>query len=105
MKPDVVANLVGEQRMLVGRIVADQQNGRCVEHFAHRGGDPWLAVQSARECSVIRSTVMVHVVRLEDHTGKLREQIILFVHSTVGSDHADRGTTVLVSDLGKTLAN
>ncbi len=35
MQADIVANLLGEQGMLLRRIVADQQHRRGVEHIAH----------------------------------------------------------------------
>jgi hypothetical protein len=38
MQPHIISNLPGQQRMLLCRIVSNQQNGRCSEYFSHTGG-------------------------------------------------------------------
>ena len=65
MEPNVVANLVREQGMLIGGIVAQQQHSRCIKNFAHGGGHPGFAVERARQRRIVGSAVVIHIVRLQ----------------------------------------
>ena len=90
MQANVAANLPGQQRMLLGRIVADQQDRRRVEHVAHRGRGVWLAGQRRSESREVGGAMMVDVVGAQHQARELLQQVILFVAGAVGADHADR---------------
>ncbi len=65
MQADIIPNLPGQQRMLFRRIIADQQNGRRVEHIPHAGSHLRLAAERGGESREVRSAMMVDIVGLQ----------------------------------------
>ena len=90
MQANVAANLPGQQRMLVGRIVADQQDRRRVGDVAHRSRCVWLARQRRGEGREVGGAVVVDVVGAQHQPRELLQQVIFFVAGVVGADDADR---------------
>ena len=75
--------------MLIRRIVPNQQNCRRVQHIAHGSGASRLAVERRRQGRVVGGAVMIELLVPSTMRAEFRKKIILFVGSTVGSDHAD----------------
>ncbi len=105
VQPHVVANLPGQQRMLLGGIVANQQNGRRGEDICHAGCSVGLAAKRSRQGSEVRGAVVVHIVRLQDHAGELGEQVSFFIRDARRSDDTDRLTAFLVANFGELLSD
>ena len=77
MQSHIVANLPGQQRMLLRRIVPNQQNRRRGKNIGHAGGRIWLAAQRRRQGREVGRAVMIDVVGLQHYARELREQIML----------------------------
>ncbi len=99
----VVANLPGQQRMLLGRIVADQQNRRRREDVGHAGSRIGLAAQRRRKGREVGGAVMIDVVRLQHHAREFRQQVRFFIRGARRADHADRRAAILVANFGELL--
>ena len=105
MQANVVANLPGQQRMLLRRIVADQQDRGRVIDIAHAGSRAGFAGERRGESRKIGRTVVVDVVGLQHHARELLQQIALFIGGSRRADHADRLTAVLIANFRKAPAN
>src|SRR5438045_8939222 len=105
MQANVVANPPGQQRMLISRIVPDQQNRSCAVKLTHRFGLSRFAAQRRRQSGIVSRAMVVDVVRLEHDASKLREQIVLFVSRTIRSDDPDRRRAILVAYVGEYFAD
>src|SRR5258708_38262808 len=91
--------------MLLGGIVANQQNGRRGEDICHAGCSVGLAAKRSRQGSEVRGAVVVHIVRLQDHAGELGEQVSFFIRDARRSDDTDRLTAFLVANFGELLSD
>src|SRR5579864_146077 len=105
MQTHVVANLPGKQWMLVGGIVADDQDGRSVVDLAHGRSSVWLAGERGGESREVGRAVMVDVVGVQHHAGKFREQVIFLIRRAARANHADRVSAVFVPNFGEAFAN
>jgi hypothetical protein len=79
VQADVGADLPGEQRMLVGRVVADEQHRRRAEDVAHRRRRAVLPVQCGGQSREVGGAVVVDVVGAEHHARELLQQVGFFV--------------------------
>ena len=91
--------------MLFGGVIANQQNRGRREDVGHRGRSIRLAAKRRRESREVCGAVVVDIVSLQNHAGKLREQVSFFVRSACRTDHADRLSVVLVANLGELFAD
>ncbi len=84
-------NLPGDQRVLLGRIVADEQDRVRFVQLRHRGaGVAGLRAQRGDQARVIGGAVMIDVVRADGRARDAPQQIIFFVRRAVRADEADR---------------
>ncbi len=58
--------------MLLGGIVSDQQNSGSSEDVRHAGRGIGLAAKGSCQGREVGGAVVIHIVRFQDHTGKLR---------------------------------
>ena len=79
MQAHVGANLPRQQRMLVGRIVADQQDRRSFADLAHRCRGILFTCQRRRESREVRRAMVVDVVGPQHQPRELLQQVVLFV--------------------------
>ncbi len=79
MQPHVGANLPCQQRMLVRRIVADQQDRRRIADIAHRCRRVRLSRQRRGESREVGGAMVVDVVRAQHQPRELLQQVVLFV--------------------------
>src|SRR5579862_2582891 len=105
MQADIIANLPRQQRMLLGRIVADQQNRRRCINVGHAGSRIRLAAKSHSEGREVGGAVMVDIVRLQHRAREFREQVRFFFGRTRRSDHANCLAAIFVANFGKFLAD
>ena len=94
-EPGVVQAYVGaqiprEQGVLRGGVVAEKQNGRRRRCLAQRGRALASAIERAHKGGIIRGAVVIDVVGSKNGTGKLLQQIVLFIGGAIGADHPDR---------------
>ena len=75
----VAADIPSQQRMLFGRIVANQKDGRRAGHITHGGGGILLSGKGARKSGKVGGAVMVNVVRLQNDARKLGEKVGLLI--------------------------
>ena len=87
--------------MLLGGIVADQQNRRRGVDVRHAGGCIGLTAQRRRKGREVGRAVMIDVVGLQHHTREFRKQISFFVRGARRSDHSDRGASIFFSNFGE----
>ena len=87
VQADAGANLPGESRMLLGGIVAEEQNGRRTGEVAERSFG--FAAERGGKGRIVRGAVMVDVIGGEDGAGELLEEIRFFVGGPVRADDAD----------------
>src|SRR6185437_11872068 len=105
VQANVVANLPRQQRMLVRRIIANQQNRRRTRHIAHAGGQILFPVKCGSECRKVGCAVMVNIVRSQHHARELLQQVILFVGRASGTDHANRLAAVAIANFLELLSD
>src|SRR5258706_3565260 len=105
MQSHVVANLPGQQRVLFRKIVANQQNSWSSEDVGHAGGAIGFASKRSRQSGEVRRAMVVHIVRLEDQSSELGEQVVLFVSGASRTDHPNRRTALTITNLGKFLSD
>ena len=105
MQPYVVADLPRQQRMLIRRIVADQQDRWRLEDLAHARRFRVIPGEGLGERRIIRRAVMVDIIGSQHQTRELLKQIILFVRGAVGTDNADCIRAVASDDLAKVAGN
>ena len=78
--PDAAANLPGHQRILVGGIVADHQDGfRLIQLLHGEQGIGGALAERGDESSVIGAAVMIDVVGAKSRAREALQQIILLV--------------------------
>src|SRR5690349_6788005 len=82
MQPHIVANLPCQQRMLLGRIIPNQQDCWCREDICHAGGGVRLAAKDCHEGREIRRAMMIDVIGLQHSASKLGKEIRLLVCGT-----------------------
>src|SRR5467141_2192467 len=88
---DAGANLPSGERILVGRIVSDQQNGLGVIELLHREqGIGGVFTQYGDQAGLVHGAVMIDVVGTERGAGEALEEIVLFVRGAIGADEAER---------------
>ena len=98
MQPNIIPNLPRQQRMLLGRIIPDQQNRRRVKYIAHAGGGFRFSRKRRGKSREVGRPVMVDVVGLQNHARELLQQIILFVSRAVGAHDANGRAAVLIAN-------
>ena len=86
-----------KQRMLLGRIAANKQNGRSCADLAQSRGFAGLTSERVGKCRVVGSALMIDVVSAQHRTRKFLQQIILFVRCAIGADDADCRATAIVA--------
>src|SRR3979490_2786314 len=81
---DAGANLPSGEGILVGRIVADHQNGLGVIKLIHgQQGISSVFAQRGDQAGVIRGAMVIDVVGAEGGSGQALEEIVLFVGSAI----------------------
>ena len=75
--------------MLLGGIVAQQQDGRRGHGIAQRSGAVLLSRDRAGEGGVVGGAVMIDVVGSQHRPGQLLQQVVFLVGGAVGADDAD----------------
>ena len=90
IQPHIGAQIPGQQRMLIGRIAADKQDGRCLCCIAKAGGPASVSRQRAGKSCVIGCALVIDAVGLENGAGELLQEIVLLVGGVVRADDADR---------------
>ncbi len=102
LQADAGANLPGESRVLLGGIVAEEQNGLRAGKVAEGGFD--FAVERGGKGGVVGGAVVVDVVGGEDGAGELLEEIRFLVGGPIRSDDADGRAAFGVANLAEALA-
>src|SRR5690242_18789399 len=105
MQPHIIPNLPGQQRMLFGGIVPNQQNGWRMEYVTHAGGGSRFALKRRSQGREVGGAVMVDVVGLQYHARELLQQVILFVGSAVRTHDSDRLPAVLLAGFLEALSD
>src|SRR5580658_4943697 len=98
MQPDIIPNLPRQQRMLLGRVVADQQNRRRIEYVPHTGRGFPLSRKSRYQGREVRSAMVVDVVSTKNHASELLQQVVFFVCRAVRAENPDRVSSRLIAD-------
>src|SRR4051794_5203459 len=75
--------------MLLGRITADQQNGRRAVNISHAGGATGFSREGGGQRREVSRAVMVNVVGLQNDACELLQQVIFLVGSTARPENAD----------------
>ena len=89
--PDSAANLPAHERILVRRVVPNQQHRLRLIQLLHRQqGIAGAIAQRRYQACVIRRAVMVDVVRSKRRARQPLQQVILFVRCPVRTDEPDR---------------
>ena len=95
----VGAQQPGEERMLVGGIAADEQNGAGGGDVAQAGGFAWVPGEGAGEGCVVGGALVVDIVGVENGAREFLQQVIFFVGGAVGADDADGCAAARVANL------
>src|SRR5579872_15656 len=103
MQANVVANLPGQQRMLLGWIISDQQNCGSIEYIPHAGGRVYFARERGRKSWEVSGTVMINIVGLQHDASELLQQIVLFVGRAVRTVNANRLPAMHGADCRETI--
>ncbi len=99
VQPNIASQTPGQQRMLLGRIAAQQQNRRCRGNLFQACRASRRADKQPVEGGVISRPFMIDMLRLQHCPRKLLQQIILFVGRARRADHANRPWSVLASSV------
>src|ERR1700739_1119359 len=83
VQPNVGAQIPSQQWMLMGRIASDEEYCGRTGDVAKACGLAFVSGQRSCKCDVIGRAIVIDVVRLEDRTRKLLQQVILFVGGVV----------------------
>src|SRR5882762_6921884 len=88
---DAGANLPSGERILVGRVVADEKNRFGMVKLIHgQQGISSVFTQRGDQASVICGAMVIDVVGAEGGAGQALEEIVLFVGGAVRADEAER---------------
>src|SRR5438105_3103896 len=98
MQPDIVPNLPSQQRMLLRRIVANQQDRRRIEHVAHAGARPRFFRHRGGKRRKVGGAVVVDIIGLKGYASELLQQIIFFVCVAVRSEYSYSLSTMLLAN-------
>src|ERR1019366_1809381 len=90
VQANVGAGLPSQQRMLLRRVVAGQQDRRRIGDVAHRSRGIRLSSQRRGESREVGCAMVVDVVGSQYQARELLQQVVLFVRGAVGSDYSDR---------------
>ncbi len=85
----VGAQVPGQQGMLLGGIVAQEQDGGRGHGFAQRSGAILLAGEGAGKGGVVGGAVVIDVVGAQHRAGKFLQEVVFFVGGAIGADDAD----------------
>src|ERR1700757_2954716 len=98
---DAGTNLPGDQRILLGGVFANQQNGfRLVELLHGEQRITSVLAERGDQAGVIRGAVVVNVVGAKGGPRQALQQIAFFIRSAVRTDEADAiGSARIVSSL------
>src|SRR5215510_8648543 len=91
--------------MLLSGIVADQQDRRGSHCLAKSCRYVLLAGNCLCKGWVISRAVMVDVVRTQNRSRKLLQQIIFFVRCAIRADYSDRAAALRVANLLESVRN
>src|SRR5579871_134163 len=105
MQAHVIPDLPGQERMLLGGIVADQQDRRSGEDLRHASRCIRLPTQRGCESWEVGRAMVVDIVSLQHRPGEFRKQIVLFICGAVRTDHANRRPAILISHFCKLFSN
>ena len=91
---DARANLPRGEWILIGRIVADEENGLRVIKLIHRqqgigGAFATKGAQRGDQAGVVGGAMVIDIVGAEGGAGQALEEVIFFVGSAVGANEAD----------------
>src|SRR5260370_9483627 len=101
MQPNIVANVPRHQGMLLGGIVANQQNCWSCEDVRHARSRIGLPPKRRRQSREIRGAVVIHVVRLQTNSSELGKKVRMFVGSAIRSDYPNRRPAIAIANLRK----
>src|SRR5258707_11495378 len=88
---DAGANLPSGERILVGRVVADEKNRLGMVKLIHgQQGISSVFAQRGDQAGVVRSPMVIDIVGAERGPGEALEEIVFFVGGAVGADEAER---------------
>src|SRR5579884_4151304 len=85
--------------MLLGGIVADQQDRPRGHRLAQRRRDVLLAGNGLGKRRIISGAVMIDIVRSQNRTSELLQQVVLFISRPVRTDHADGFAALTIANL------
>src|SRR5712672_4396834 len=93
---DAGANLPSGERILVGRVVADEKNRLGMIKLIHgQQGISSVFAQRGDQAGVVSGAMMIDVVGAEGGAGEALEEIVFFVGGAVRADEAERIRAVL----------
>src|SRR5260221_11373074 len=93
------ANWPGDKRILVVRIIANEQNRLPLVQLLHgEQGIFGVFAERCKEAGVIGGAVVIDVVCAEGDAGEAVEEIVFFVRSAVRTDEADGIGAMQVAD-------
>ena len=78
-QPYIVANLPCQQRVLLRRIVPNDQNRRRIVNISHAGSQSRLSMKRRSQSREVGRTMMINIVGVQHHARELLQQIIFFV--------------------------
>ena len=102
--PNIGAQVPGEQRMLLRRIVSENKNSRSGSGIGDAGQAMFLASQCADERDIIRGAMMVDIICAKSAARNLLQKIGFFIRDARRADHADAGAAAFVAMLHETAA-
>src|SRR2546423_7137808 len=89
--PNTAANLPGGERILIGGIVADEQNGFGLVELLHgEEGIGGAIGERGHQAGVVGGAMVIDVVGSEGGAREPLQQIIFFVGNAIRTDKADR---------------
>src|SRR5579862_1955371 len=100
MMAEAGANLPGNERILLGDVVSNQQHGWCIVDVRHGGERIFRArTEGGGETRVVRGAMVVEIVGAESDAREAIEEIIFFVGRVIRTDYADGGRPMIFVDL------
>jgi len=103
MQPNIVSNLPCQQRMLLRRIIPNQQNRRGAEYIPHAGGCVGFSRQRGRKSWEVSRAVMINVVGLQHDASELLQQVVFFVGRASRTVNSNRLPTMHGADCRETI--
>src|SRR5581483_2636125 len=105
MQTDIIPNLPCQQRVLVCRVVPNEQESGCAVHVAHGCGRVPFSAKRRSKSREVRRAMVVDIVGLQHRARKLLQEIVLFVGGPIGANDSDALTTFYIPDFSKPLSD